>query len=137
MTTEIKGRCLCGGVSYVATAAPVMMLNCHCRDCQKASGGAFAAIAVFPKTSVQVHGDLRFHEVLSEHGDPVQRGFCPICGSRVANTLGRIPSIFNVMAGSLDDPSIFKPTVDVYTASAHPWDHMAPDTKKFAGGYQP
>src|SRR5277367_1103241 len=67
MTTEINGRCLCGGVSYVATAAPVMMLNCHCRDCQKASGGAFAAIAVFPKTSVQVHGDLRFHEVLSEH----------------------------------------------------------------------
>ena len=94
MTTEIKGRCLCGGVRYVATAALVMMLNCHCRDCQKASGGAFAAIAIFPKTSVQVHGDLRFHEVLSEHGDPVQRGFCPICGSRVANTLSRIPSIF-------------------------------------------
>ena len=31
-----------------------------------------------------------------------------------------------VMAGSLDDPSSHKPTMDIYTVSAQPWDHMNP-----------
>jgi hypothetical protein len=36
------------------------------------------------------------------------------------------------MAGTLDEPSVFKPSVDIYTDSAHPSTQLAPDTKKFA-----
>jgi hypothetical protein len=37
----------------------------------------------------------------------------------------------SIMAGSLDDPSWYRPQADIYTASAQPWDHMNPDLPKF------
>jgi hypothetical protein len=36
-----------------------------------------------------------------------------------------------IRAGSLDDPSWFEPTADVWTASAQPWDVMDPRVPKF------
>ncbi|HEY9649165.1 MAG TPA: hypothetical protein V6C95_00775 [Coleofasciculaceae cyanobacterium] len=38
----------------------------------------------------------------------------------------------SIQAGSLDDPSWFKPQADIYVASAQPWDYMNPDLPKFA-----
>jgi len=40
---EIKGGCLCGAVRYTAQADPTSATVCHCRDCQKFTGSAFAA----------------------------------------------------------------------------------------------
>jgi hypothetical protein len=34
-------------------------------------------------------------------------------------------------AGSVDDPSWIRPTRDIYTASAQPWDHLDPTLPKF------
>lgn len=133
MTKAISGRCLCGAVSYVATADPLVMLNCHCRDCQRASGSAYVPVVVVPIASFEVKGELRFHESVGDGGNTVQRGFCPLCGSPVANTLSRVPNIIGLMAGSLDDPSLHKPTMEIYTASAQAWDVMAADTQKCSG----
>jgi hypothetical protein len=36
-----------------------------------------------------------------------------------------------IQATSLDDPTIFKPGMDIYTSSAQPWDHMDPALPKF------
>jgi len=127
----ISGGCSCGAVRYEATAEPVVMLNCHCRDCQRASGAAFAAVVVVPRSALRIEGELRYHTTVGENGNVVERGFCPSCGSRVANRLGRLPHIVGLMAGSLDDPSLHKPSMDIFTSSAHPWDHLAPDTRKF------
>lgn len=33
------GGCVCGAVRYGCTAEPVMMFKCHCRDCQRVTGG--------------------------------------------------------------------------------------------------
>ena len=45
MNTKIPftGGCVCDAVSYEITAEPIMMLKCHCRDCQQITGGGFAA----------------------------------------------------------------------------------------------
>jgi hypothetical protein len=37
-----------------------------------------------------------------------------------------------VRAGSLDDPSWFRPTADAWTTSGQPWDVLQPGTKKYA-----
>jgi hypothetical protein len=41
---EIKGGCLCGAVRYTAEADPTSATVCHCRDCQKFTGSAFATL---------------------------------------------------------------------------------------------
>ncbi len=37
---HFTGGCLCGAVRDECSADALFMGNCHCRDCQKANGGA-------------------------------------------------------------------------------------------------
>ena len=127
----MSGGCSCGAVRYGVNAEPILMVNCHCRDCQRASGAAYAPIVVVPLGAVEIKGELRYHKVVGDNGGVVERGFCPICGSRIANRLGRLPEILGLMAGNLDDPTLHRPSMDLFTASAHAWDLLAPDTRKF------
>ena len=106
------------------------MLNCHCRDCQQASGSAYAAIVVLPKSAVQISGEPRYHKVVGQAGKAIERGFCPNCGSQVTVKLERLPNILGLQAGSLVDPSIYRPATDVFTVSAQPWDNMDPTVQK-------
>ena len=128
---KITGGCACGAVRYTVNADPVLMLNCHCRDCQRATGSAYAPVVVVPRDSVQIAGDLKYYRIVGESGSAVERGFCPKCGSRVVGNLERFPEIVGLLAGGLDDPSLHRPTMDIFTASAPPWDHMAPESQKF------
>jgi hypothetical protein len=82
------------------------MLNCHCRDCQGASGSAYAAVVAVPKNAVQMRGEPRYYKVVGKGGKAIERGFCPTCGSQVTVKLERLPDVLGLQAGSLDDPSI-------------------------------
>ncbi len=130
----LSGGCTCGAVRYETEAEPVLMLNCHCRDCQKSSGSAFAAVVVVPKDAVQMSGEPRYHRVVGQAGKAVERGFCPTCGSQVTTNFERMPDVLGLKAGTLDDPSLFKPSVEIFTHSAQPWDHMDPETQKVPQG---
>jgi hypothetical protein len=134
MTTSINGGCSCKAIRYEATAEPIAMVNCHCRDCQRATGAGYAAFVVFPRQSLRIQGTPRFHTTTGKSGKQVERGFCETCGSPVVTTIERLPTAMMVQAGSLDDPSRYKPTADLFVESAWGWDTLAADTKKFAEG---
>jgi hypothetical protein len=134
MAQKLAGGCACGAIRYECNVDPVLMLNCHCRDCQRASGSAYAAFVVVPKVAVQVRGEPRYHKIIGGAGKTIERGFCPTCGSQVTTRLERLPDIFGLQVGSLDDPSIYRPMMDVYTSSAQPWDHMDPKIQKHTKG---
>jgi hypothetical protein len=125
------GGCMCGAVRYECTADPMFMGNCHCRDCQRASGTAYNAAIGVPKSAVKVTGDVKYYESKADSGSMARRAFCPNCGSRVFSYPPFAPDLMVIMAASLDDPSIFKPGMDIYTSSAQPWDHMDPALPKF------
>jgi hypothetical protein len=131
MKTPFTGGCMCGAIRYECSSEPIFMGNCHCRDCQQATGTAFAAAILVPRSAVTITGDVKYYDVTGGSGGIVSRGFCPICGSRL---FGKppIPELMGIMAGSLDDPSWFQPGMDFYTASAQPWDYMNPELPKFA-----
>ena len=135
MGQSLSGGCACGAIRYETDADPVLMLNCHCSDCQKASGSAYAAIVAVPKPAVRLTGEPRYYKIVGTSGKAIERGFCPNCGSQVTVKLERFPDVLGLQAGSLDDPSRYKPTMDVFTESAQPWDHMHPDTQKFPQGF--
>jgi hypothetical protein len=130
MIRRPSGGRACGAIHYDCDADPVAMFNCHCRDCQRASGSAYAAIVVVPKAAVRMHGELRYHKTVGGVGKAIERGFCPTCGSHVADKLERLPNVLALQAGSLDDPLMYRPMMDVFTSSAQPWDHMDPKVQK-------
>lgn len=129
MKVPFTGGCMCGAVRYECAAEPLAMGNCHCRDCQQATGTAFAAAVVVPREAVIITGEVKYFEVTGESGQPIRRGFCPNCGSRLFGMRANA-DFLSIMAGSLDDPSEFRPAMDVYVASAQPWDYLNPDLPK-------
>ena len=72
----LAGHCLCGAVTIRAAAAPGWVGVCHCRMCQRWSGGVFAC---FPADGVTVDGPVTRHA----SSDFAERAFCSVCGSHL------------------------------------------------------
>lgn len=128
----VTGKCLCGAVTYSASANYVIAGNCHCIDCKKVSGSGYAPTMFFPESSLTIHGEVKFYASVGKSGLAVQRGFCPTCGSQLFGKPAAMPAMLAVRAGSLDDLSVFKPTLDLFTSHAAAWDAMDPELPKFA-----
>ena len=84
MKIPFTGGCACGAIRYECASEPIMMLKCHCRDCQRVTGGGFAAAVLVPAESFRLtRGQLRYHFTSSIRRGKHKRGFCPECGSRM------------------------------------------------------
>lgn len=131
MARSITGGCSCGTVRYECSAEPVFTANCHCRDCQQASGGGFVSVLAVPRDTLKIRGEVKYYDVKGDSGNLVSRGFCPNCGSRLFARPAAAPTMIGIMAGSLDDSGWYRPAMDFYTASAQPWVPMDPALPKF------
>ena len=74
-----------------------------------------------PKETVTLSGDITFYGVNAESGNLVERGFCAKCGSPICIRAELVPELIGLWAGSLDDPDLFSPQINVWTASATNW----------------
>lgn len=110
MNNSMTGGCKCGAVRFETDGGPAFSSNCHCRDCQQATGSGYMPVAGFLKDGVRVTGEVnKYFRRKGDSGSEVSEGFCPECGAHLflqANLLG---DFFLVYAGSLDDPA-FAPT---------------------------
>jgi len=131
MTAKYTGGCLCGAVRFATDAEPVFTGNCHCKDCQRSTGGPFTPAMFFPEAAVTVTGTTNSFRSLADSGKYIERCFCPTCGSQLFGRLEMLPGMLGLKAGTLDDASLYKPAVDIYVASAPHWDFMNPGLPKF------
>jgi hypothetical protein len=130
MATSFSGGCVCGAIRYEVTAEPIMMFNCHCRDCQRTTGSAFSPVVYVPaKTFKITKGTPRYYSTTSEMVGHNKRGFCAECGSRLFG--GGTDEGQGILASSLDDPTLFHPQMDIFTSDGQPWDQMDPKLPKF------
>ena len=104
---------------------------CHCKDCQKASGTAFRVVFAVPKPALTVQGPLKTFNGRGDSGKTLQRRFCPECGSAITADVEVMPDLTIVMAGTLDDASWVKPTMEIYCSSAQPWVSLAGERQRF------
>lgn len=134
MSDQFTGGCACGSVRYESKSAPKYMGNCHCTDCQKATGGPYLpAILVLLSDFTVTKGEPRMFESLADAGHSMRRAFCGECGSPVFLINSANPGVRVIYAGGLDDPSWYQPSRDIYVASAQPWDLLHPDIPKYDG----
>jgi hypothetical protein len=132
MAIPFTGGCACGAIRYECTAEPLYMGNCHCRDCQRATGSAyFPAVGMTTTAFRLITGTPAVYEKPADSGHTMRRMFCVQCGSPVFLTNSARSNLVVLYAGSVDDPSWIRPTRDIYTASAQPWDHLDPTLSKF------
>tara|TARA_Y100001936_G_C16083315_1_gene679606 strand:- start:153 stop:581 length:429 start_codon:yes stop_codon:yes gene_type:complete len=118
--TKATGQCLCGGVKYEVAIPenPYYSGLCHCKDCQRYTGTAFASSLMVPKADMNVDGELKFYGKETDRGTHMERGFCPTCGSNVLCQSNDWDDQYVLSAGTLDDPSLYKPQINIFTRSA-------------------
>lgn len=122
ITLPFQGGCACGAIRYECVDAPIAMFNCHCRDCQRASGGTFVTVGLFRESSVRLtSGQAKYHRLIGDSGRWTDRGFCPECGTPLFARGESAPGYITIKPGSLDDASWFHPTIDTWAPRAPAW----------------
>lgn len=96
-----QGGCQCGAVRYEIEGALENSHVCHCRMCQRATGGLFAALAGTPKDRITW---TRQEPAFYESSNLAKRGFCPRCGTPLTFAFNDPKARLYVTIGSLDEP---------------------------------
>jgi len=126
-----EGRCLCGDVSYVLKNAPARMAQCHCKDCQRASGTGHMSLAFFSEDDVEISGEAAGFASTADSGNVNTRYFCPKCGCRLYSRNSARPGVIGIAVGCSDDNSWFAAGAVVYTEHREAWDHTPTDIPNF------
>ena len=125
------GGCLCGAVRYGASGEPSLMGHCYCADCRKASGSGFIPFMGFAASALSVTGEVRQFRSPAFRGGEAVRNYCPTCGGLVfGGVLGESDS-HTVYAGSLDDPSRFRPAIALFNRGRPDWAVLPPGLTVF------
>ena len=122
---HVEGGCFCNAVRYVFDGEPLSKGLCHCPDCKKVTGSAFAAYFTVRTADLRLTGRLARTVGTSGKGTDTTRNFCPACGTTVFGG-GPGGDAINLYAGTFDDPSLFVPDIAIYTATRAAWAHVAP-----------
>jgi hypothetical protein len=121
MKSPFSGGCACGAIRYSSASAPIAMLNCHCKDCQRSSGAPFASGVVVMTSDLTVTGVPAAHSVRASSGNQTTRSFCPACGTPLFTQGEANPAFTSIRFPSLDEPAEFRPMLEIWTSSAQSW----------------
>lgn len=95
---------------------------CHCLDCQKRSGSAFAVQARWPIDQVTIVGRSSSWSHLADSGNRITFHFCPDCGSDVHYEIdGKFDGLIAIPVGAFADPGFPHPRFSVWEGRKHDW----------------
>lgn len=127
----VKGSCLCGAVSFSIDPAPRAVYFCHCSQCRKAQGTAFASSVPVPRTAFTLlTGAEHMH---SYRATPHKaRWFCSRCGSPLYSEVDGGDAL-RVRAGALDDGHTLVPVAHIFVADQAPWYRIDDELPQYPG----
>lgn len=136
---SLEGGCACGAVRFRLTNAPMIVHACHCHDCQRLSGSAFALNMWIERKFVEASGDdlVAFSVPPGSSGKPHDVFRCAKCGAALWSKYHAAPGdTLLVRAGALDDPAAITPDVHIFTRSKAPWFDLPADARVFPAFYK-
>ena len=120
----IEGSCLCGAVRFAAGDWVSPLQYCHCRRCQKVSGGPFGAAVVAPTENVRW---LQGAELVEQcvlpvrvEPPPYRTAFCRRCGSPLPIVDAQRPFAI-IPAGALDGQPPLNPFRHIFVSRNPDW----------------
>ncbi|EIJ33139.1 GFA family protein [Thiothrix nivea] len=117
------GSCLCGKVQFKITGEIKDIVCCHCSQCRKAQGSAYA-------TNGNVDSDeFRFiqgeHELAAYQSTPKEtKYFCKYCGSPIFSKNTLAPKNIRIRLGTLETDIIEKPIGHIFIGSKANWEDI-------------
>jgi hypothetical protein len=108
---------------------PIRLLACHCKECQRQSGSAFAMSMPVKKDRLSVTGVTKRFMRVADTGNEVTGVFCAECGVRLYHVLKSAPDVVSIKPGTLDDTSWLRPELFLWMKSAQGWVPVPDDVK--------
>ena len=126
----INGRCECGAVSFRIDGEITDFSHCHCSQCRRLHGAAYASYAGVRRSAFHYVGgedNLRIYASSEGH----DRVFCEICGSNIMVALTSEPDEYYVAMGVVDGDPPLPPAYHIFTASKAPWHEITDDLPRY------
>lgn len=116
----ITGGCLCGAVRYSYNAQLSEIVACHCSQCKRAQGSAFALNAPIDKQLFEWQkGETALREY--RHSTHKKRVFCQNCGSPIYSQRDDLPDVLRLRVGTIDTDKLPEPSYHIYAETAETW----------------
>jgi hypothetical protein len=116
-----EARCCCGALTARASGDPARVSVCHCLECKRRTGAAFAWNATWPEERIETAGAFGSFTRSSDEGYWVTQNFCPTCATMVFYRIERRPGMITIPVGAFADPDFPAPTVEVFEERRCPW----------------
>lgn len=130
-----KGSCLCGKVRFEITSEIKDIIYCHCSQCRKAQGSAFAT-----NGNIDIEGfkfTLGENELTGYESSPGQtKYFCKSCGSPIISKNESSPNKVRVRLGVIESDITERPTAHIFVTSKANWEDINRDLPQYEA-YEP
>jgi hypothetical protein len=126
-----QGGCLCSAIRFRISGQPIFSVVCHCASCRRANSAPAVAWLTFDRGLVEMLSG-RPHIYRSSQG--VVRQFCGSCGSQITYETAESPATIDITTASLDNPTLFPPTSEVWLEHRVPWHSVDPTRAHFPRG---
>lgn len=124
--TELQnGGCTCGEVRYQTRKKPLIVHACHCRWCQRQTGGPHVINALIESDCVELTaGTTECIQVPSPSNkgqDIVRCASCKVALWSHYDFGGMREHLLFLRVGTLDNPDSMPPDVHIFTSTKAPW----------------
>ena len=130
-----SGCCLCGSVQFEIKNRISHIVHCHCSQCRKAQGSAFATNGIVNIGDFKI---LSGEENLTAYeSTPGQiKYFCKICGSPIMSKRESKPEQVRIRLGTISSDIKERPIAHIFTSSKANWEEITGDIPQYES-YEP
>lgn len=119
-----SGSCLCEAVQFEINGAIRHIVHCHCSQCRKAQGSAFATNGIVKSSDFKIlSGEDKLTAYESTPGQ--LKYFCKICGSPIISKKESMPDQVRIRLGTLDSDVTERPMAHIFATSKANWEDIS------------
>lgn len=133
----LDGGCFCGAVRFRLTRVPFFVSCCHCTDCRRQSGAAFATYAAVETAALILRQGAPVPVRLKTDAGTVHETWrCPVCQAPVWDDYG-VPGVSFARVSAMDAAADLAPNVHIFVRSKLAWVRLPADVPAFEGDFDP
>lgn len=126
----IHGHCECGLVSYEADCKISDFSHCHCSQCRRLHGAAYATFAEVESSKFRYVTGEEIIKVYASSKD-YDRAFCGNCGSNIMVLTKSYPDFLYLSMGAVDGNPDHPAAYHQYVGSKAPWHEITDDADQY------
>mgnify|MGYP003627459498 CR=1 FL=1 len=131
MKDKLIGSCFCGEVTFEVVDSFKAFYQCHCHQCQKLTGTAFASNLITDPLNIEWIAGLEFISTYEHPQRSFSKAFCKSCGAAVP-FINKSKTSLIVPAGSLDTSITMELEANIFVSEKACWSATESSTKHYS-----